>query len=133
MEVSSCNRAKTIYKFTKENAWAKMVMGGQSEESYAPDIESANMVREQLIDSIKSMTSYDSYKYDAETKTYKATKQIKIDALDASTDDITLTFANGKLVEIKYSISFKQNNIDFSATSTVTLSDYGTVVLNPNA
>ena len=79
------------------------------------------------------MTSYDSYKYDAETKTYKATKQIKIDALDASTDDVTLTFANGKLVEIKYTASFTQQGISFNVTSTVTISDYGTVVLDPAA
>lgn len=125
--------AETIYKFTKENAWAKMVMGGQSEESYAPDLESANMFREELINSIKSMTSYDSYKYDAETKTYNATKQIKIDALDASTDDVTLTFANGKLVEIKYTASFTQQGVSFNVTSTVTISDYGTVVLDPAA
>ena len=124
---------ETIYKFTKDGAWAKMVVGAESEESYAPDLASANMVRDQLIDSIKSMTPYGSYKYDADTKTYKATKQIKVETLNASTDDITLTFANGKLVEIKYSISFTQNNISFSATSTVTISDYGTVVLNPTA
>ena len=124
--------SETVYKFTKDGAWVKMTMGSESEESFAPDLASANMGRKQLVDSIKSLTPYDGYKYDAETKTYKATKAIKIDALNASTDDVTLTFANGKLVEIKYSISFKQNNIDFSATATVTISDYGTVTLNPS-
>lgn len=122
-----------IYKFTKDTAWAKMTMGERTQESYAPDTESANEAREQLIDSMKSLTPYASFEYDAATKTYKATKAIEIASLNASTSDVTLTFANGKLVEIKYTVTFTQNEIELSATSTVTLSDYGTVELTPPA
>lgn len=122
---------ETIYKFTKETAWVKMTVAGQSEEMFAPNTASANELREQLIASIKSLTAFKDYEYDAATKTYKANKNIEIAALEASTSDITLTFAGNKLVEIKYAISFNQMGISFTATSTVTLSDYGTVVLNP--
>lgn len=123
--------AETSYKFTKDAAWAKMTMAGQSDESYAPDSESADAVRDMLVESIREMTPFSGYKYDAATKTYKATRDIKIDSLEAFTRDVSLTFADGKLVEIKYTISFTQEGIDITATSTVSLSDYGTVVLNP--
>ena len=125
--------SESIYKFTKDTAWVKMTVAEQSQESFAPDKASANEAREQLIQSIKSLTPYDSFAYDAETKTYKATKEIEIAMIGSSTDDITLTFADGKLVEIKYTISVTQNNIPMTATSTVTIGDYGTVELNPPA
>ena len=120
---------ETYYKFTKDLAWVKMTVAEQSQESYAPDLDSVNEARNALLNSLKELATYDSYKYDAETKTYKATKEINIASLNASTSDITLTFDDGKLVEAKYSISFTQNNIEFSATSTITISHYGTVVL----
>ena len=126
-------KTEMVYKFTKDTAWVKMTMAEQSQESYAPDTASANEARKQLIDSIKALTPYESYEYDAATKTYKATKEIKIESLNASTKDVTLTFAEGKLVEIKYTVSFAEENIMMTATSTVTLSDYGTVVLTPPA
>ena len=108
-----------------------MTAAGQTQEMYAPNTAAANEMRKQLIDSIKDMTSYANYQYDAATKTYKANKAIDIAALNASTSDISLTFSGDKLVEVKYSVSFQQMNIDFTATATITLSDYGEVVLNP--
>ena len=77
------------------------------------------------------MKHYENYEYDAATKTYKANKEIDIEELATSTSDVTLTFADGKLAEIKYSVSFTQGGIAFSATSTSSIFDYGTVVLNP--
>lgn len=124
---------EALYKFTQDNAWVKMTIAEQTQESYAPDAASAEEVRKQFVDSIKEMTPYESYAYDAETKTYKATANIHIASLNASMSDATLTFADGKLAEMKYSVSFTQNGISFSATSTVSLSDYGAVVLTPPA
>ncbi len=124
---------EATYKFTEDNAWIAMTVAGQTAESYAPDKASANELRKQMVDSIKSLTPYASYEYDAATKTYKATKEIYIASLDASTKDITLTLVDGKLAEIKYSISFTQEGISLTATSTVTVSDYDTVVLTPPA
>lgn len=122
---------KTEYKFTKDNAWYKITMGGESEEEYAPDKAFADEVRSAAIESIKAMVVYENYEYDAATKTYKANKEIDIEELATSTSDVTLTFADGKLAEIKYSVSFTQSGIAFSATSTISIFDYGTVVLNP--
>ena len=122
---------KTEYKFTKDNAWYKITMGGESEEEYAPDKAFADEVRSAAIESIKAMVAYENYEYDAATKTYKANKEIDIEELATSTSDVTLTFADGKLAEIKYSVSFTQGGIAFSATSTISIFDYGTVVLNP--
>ena len=119
------------YKFTKETAWVKTVMAGQSNESYAPSKPDADELREQLIDSIKDMTPYEKFAYDAASKTYKATSAIHIEALNTSTSDVALSFDDGKLVKITFTASFTQGDIDFTATETITLSDYGTVVLNP--
>lgn len=124
---------ETVYKFTKDNAFVKMTMAGESEEMYAPDKTTANALCEQLVASIKDLTPYENYRYDTETKTYKATKPVEIASLGTSTTDITLTFSEGKLTKIEYSVSFVQQGIAFSATATVTLGDYGTVVLNPEA
>ena len=126
-------KAESIYKFTANNAFVKMTVANQSQEMYAPSEKDANDLRKQVIDSIKDMTAFEDYKYDAETKTYKANKSIEIASIGASTSDITLTFTEGKLTEINYTISFTQQGIAFSASATITLSDYGTVVLNPNA
>ena len=121
---------ETIYKFTNDKAWYKMTVGQNAQEDSTDNLNDINTARNQLVDSIKDMTPYDSFEYDAETKTYKATKPIKVASLNASTSDITLKFDGEKLVEIKYEISFKQSGISFNATSTITLSDYGTVNLD---
>lgn len=125
--------SETLYKFTKDSAYAKVTMAEQTQESYAPDKASADTVRDQLVDSIKDIASYGKFKYDAETKSYKAKSDIKIAALDTSTKDVTLKFADGKLIEIKYTVSFTSNGISFNADSTITLADYGTVVIDASA
>ena len=81
--------SETTYKFTVDNAYAKMTIADQSQEAYAPNTTEANALRDQLVQSIKDLTPYDSYQYNAETKTYKATKPVEIAALGASTSDIT--------------------------------------------
>lgn len=118
---------KTEYKFTKDSVWGKMTLAGQSQEETSSDAEEVAELRKQLVDSIIALAPYDSYKYDAETKSYKATKPVEIETLGTSTSDVTLKFADNKLVEIKYNVSFTQEGISFTATSTVTISDYGTV------
>jgi hypothetical protein len=124
---------KSAYKFTKDCAWVKVTIAGQSEEDYVTSSSDVERLHLKLFQSIKALAPYASYAYDAETKTYKATKPVRIDELDASTTDITLTFSDGYLTKIEYSVSFKSEGIDFTSTSTVTLSDFGTVELDPDA
>lgn len=121
---------ETIYKFTEDDAWVKMTMAGQSEESYAPSKSEANALRKAMVASIKEMTPYVRYTYDAASKTYKANSAIYIEGVDASTSDVTLTFADGKLVKIEYSVDIVESGVAMTATSVVTLSEYGEVVLN---
>lgn len=118
---------ETIYKFTDVDAWVKMTMMGQSEESYAPDTQAANELRDELVASIKAVTPYEKYSYDAESKTYKAKGPIYIAALEASTPDVALTFADGKLVKIEYTIDITESGIQMQASTVVILSEYGTV------
>ena len=120
------------YKFKKTLAWVKMTIAGSTEQDSTSNATQVNSLRTQLLDSIKSLTPYDKFEYDAETKTYKAKENIRIAALGASTSDITLKFEDGTLAEIKYNVSFTQEGINFTASSTVTLYDYGTTTLSSN-
>ena len=124
--------SETVYKFTKDTAYFKITAAGQSQESYAPSSEAANSTRKQLIDSIKAMLPYDSFEYDAETKTYKyaAAEGIYMESLGESTNNITVAFIDGRIAEIRYYIEFTQNGIELSADSTITISDYGSVSLD---
>lgn len=124
---------ENLFKFTKDCVWYKATIAGRSEEEYFTSSYDVDRLQLSLFSSLKSMAPYDSYAYDADTKTYKATKPVRIDSLDASTSDITLTFADGYLVKIEYNIAFQSEGIDYTATSTITLSDFGTVELDPNA
>lgn len=118
---------EVTYKFTEDKAYVKMLMAGQTQEETINDKLTANALRKQMVDSIRELAVFADYSYDAATKTYKAVRDIKIDSLDASTSDITLKFNDdNKLVELKYTVEFEMSGIDFTATSTVTLSDYGT-------
>ncbi|MBO5415399.1 MAG: hypothetical protein J6A83_02060 [Clostridia bacterium] len=122
-------KSEALYKFTKDSATIKMTIADETQSRKFTDKESTDKLRKQLVDSIKELVPYESYEYDAETKTYKAVKAIEIAAINSSTSDITLKFDGGKLVEIKYSVEFTQSNIDFTAEYTVTISDYGTVTI----
>jgi len=121
--------SEMVYKFSEKAAWVQVTMAGQTESTYAPDKESAIEARHTLVDSIKSITPYASYEYDPETKTYKAIKPIEIAATGEDTTDVTLTFSEGKLVKIEYSVELVVNGIKFTTTSTVTLTEYGSVVI----
>ena len=122
--------SELTYKFTNDSAWAQVKIGNESDEEYTSNTEAVSQARTQLVDSIKDITSYIRFRYDADTKTYKATEKIYLEALDTSTQDVTLTFDDGKLVKIEYSASFVQSGIAFTVTSTITLSSYGTVTIN---
>ena len=122
---------ESTYKFTKDNAWIKMVMYGQTVEQFAPSKADAIELRDETVASIKDITAFAKYKYDAATKTYKATAEIEIEALGEDTTDVTLTFANGKLAKIEYNLSYTENGTELTVNSVVTLADYGTVVLDP--
>jgi len=124
---------ESAYKFTENCAWIKVTIAGQSEEEYVTSSYDVERLNRMLFSSIKSLTPYASYAYDAETKTYKATEPVRINDLDASTSDITLTFADGYLVKIEYTASFTSEGVDFTTTSTITLSDFDAVELNPDA
>jgi len=112
------------YKFTRNTAWCRVVVAGQASEEIAPDAQAANDSCRSVVQSIRSLTPYDSYTYDAKTKTYKATKPILLASLGVTTDDVTLTFEDDKLVSLEYSATFVRDGTTYTATSTVRLFDY---------
>ena len=82
---------------------------------------------------LRIILPYDSFAYDAEQKIYKATKEITLEALNTSTLDFTVSFAQGKLSKIEYHVIGYTNGMSFEANATVTISDYGTVTVTPPA
>lgn len=141
--------AETNAKFTKELAWTKVVTPKtptpetpapetpalETTETYITDIEKVNEFRAELVDFILALANYENFQYDAATKTYKATADITITEEEGETTatGVTLTFANNKIAEITYSISIKVGELDVPTTSTITISNYGTVVITPPA
>ncbi|MBQ7291046.1 MAG: hypothetical protein IJW76_04895 [Clostridia bacterium] len=121
--------SETNYKFTKNYAYVKVTIGNQSSSRPISNITDINTARRELINSIIEITHYGSFEYDPETKTYKAKSPIEISSLNTSTSKITLKFSEDKLTEIFYGVAFKQNGVTIVSESTITLSDYGTVVL----
>ena len=117
------------YKFTADKVYMKLTIAGQSTESTFSDRETVELYRSEHMTSMKEMMKFDCFEYDADTKTYKAVKGIYIAEVDTTVDDITATFENGKLVEVKYSFILVSEGIEMTAVSTITMSDYGTVEL----
>ncbi len=120
------------YKFTKDSASCqKITSDGTSNKMYDP--AEVNYIRDMIISDIKSIANYNHYKYDAETKTYKATMPVRITSLNASTSDVSIEFKDNKLFKIKYSVSYMQGNTEYFTTSTIVVSKYGTTVVLPVA
>jgi len=118
------------YKLNKDLVWIKnRAVGAPTTQRYTEPAQ-IEAIRRALVDSIRDIAPYEHYQYDAETKTYKATKKLYIAALKTSTDDITLKFENGKLAEIKYSLKLYAEGGDYTVTSTSKLWDYGTTVVD---
>ncbi|MBQ9805693.1 MAG: hypothetical protein IJW49_04210 [Clostridia bacterium] len=111
------------YKLTKDLVWI------QRNAIKLTDEEEIKTFRRALVDSIREIVPYESYQYDAATKTYKATEKIYFSALKTSTQNVTLTFANGRLVEIKYEVKIYAVGDDYTVTATIKLSDYGTTTI----
>ena len=120
--------SSATYKFTEDNAWVSMTAAGQTQSQYAPSEEAAIQARNQIANSIRDIADYSKYVYDRTTKTYKSTVPVEIASLDASTEDITLTFAAGKLVKIEYTIEFEKEGSTYTADEIITIA-YGGVVL----
>ena len=122
--------SEVIYKFTEDAAWYQSTVYGEVDESHI-DSDDVGELRKYLIDAIDDMAFYNCYDYDSATKTYKANKSVCISFLEASTENISITFKDGKLAEIKYDVIFTELNIEYHAVSTMMFLDYGTVVIEP--
>ena len=122
--------SETIYKLTENAAWFQSTVYGEVEESHI-DSDDTEELRKYLLETINDMAFYNCYDYDPATKTYKANKSVCISFLEASTENITISFKDGKLTEIKYDVTFTESEIEYNVVSTMTISDYGAVVIEP--
>ena len=125
MEMTSTSE----YKFTETAASMGMTMMGQTEVMEIP-AEEVEMYREELVTSLLELTAFANYKYDAATKTYVLdSNNVYVDSLGTNLTTATMKFENGKLVEMVYTCELTQEGIEMSVTSTITLSNYGTTVV----
>ena len=83
---------------------------------------------------VVSMFDYDNFTYDADIKAYRAKGKISVPWDDSEPTDATIRFENGKLVEMKYSYTTKDEDsqLDMNFDNTVNFTDYGTTVI-PNS
>ena len=116
------------YKFTESAASMSATVAGQTQTQNVPAAE-LETVRAPLIDSIKELTNFEDYKYDAETKSYVLDGTVHISSLGVDLDTASLIFENGKLVKLIYACKTTQNGIEMDVISTITLSDYGTTTI----
>ena len=120
----------TSYKLTDKAVWYKISVGDQTEEGTEANNAKHSLVRKEIVKYLEELTPYSAYKYDPETKTYKATKAVHSDSLGTNIYNISLKFKNGKLVEIEYNVTFSKNSTRITVESIIALSDYGNVVIN---
>ena len=120
---------ENVYKFTEDAVLTSLTAYGETEETYITNKHNINSLRIELIDEINNWAFYNNYEYDYENKLYKAKKEIYLSFINAYTDNITMKFADGKLIEIFYDVTFTRDKVEYHAVSTITFSDYGTVVV----
>ena len=75
--------SKMTVHFTKSRAWARITVAGKSEEETTANKKQVNETRDKLVKSLRDILPYDGYTYDAQTNTYKANKEIYIEAIGA--------------------------------------------------
>ena len=122
-------QADAIYKFTEGKATITMTIAGSTESESITNKTQVEALRQELIDSIKAIAKHGSFDYDAETKTYKANKNVYIEALDASTSNITIKFDDsGKFIGMDYTVTITEGGMTLSAVSEVTIT-YGDVAI----
>lgn len=125
MEVTT----STEYKFTETAAIVSVTMMGQTHTEECPADE-VDLYREELIDTLRTLTAFANYKYDAATKTYVLVNEnVFVETLETNLTTATMKFENGKLVEMVYTCKLTQEGVEMSVTSTITLSNYGTTVV----
>ena len=119
------------YKVTKEKAWVKIVQGSHVQSDYTSSRGEVEVAREKFLKSLKELTPYESFQYDAQTKTYRATESLDLETTGLSADDVTLTFTDGKLTEVSYRVSKLTNgtSLNMIIDSHIVISDYGTTTV----
>lgn len=117
-----------IFKFTKDATYMYAQSAGQTHE----EIYEASSV--DLAGQVVAMFDYDNFTYDPETKVYCTKEKVTVPWDDSEPTDATIRFENGKLVEMKYSYTTKDEDsqLDMNIDSTVKFTDYGTTVI-PNS
>ena len=121
--------SKTDCKFTNDKAHLSVTINGVTEEADFNTMYDVNSNRNSIVDVVKSIALYDSFKYDAEEKIYKAKYWVPIEGYGVSTPNVTIKFDDsGRIIEIKYQINTTQSGVSIRVTSTINL-EYGNVTL----
>lgn len=122
----------TEYAFTKHRAKVSYSVGTTSEEMTYILPSEVSTLREALIESIQDMLKYTDFDYVSDEKLYRANQDVYIESIDASTQDVTVKFKDGRLSEISFTAEFTDasSGIEFSTECTITVGEYGEVVVD---
>ena len=118
------------YKFTETKGSMTTTMLGQSETTPIHEAELDQWL-EMALEGVFQIGKYNNFKYDAATKTYVLDgENVLIEELDATFSSATMKFENGKLVEMTYTCTISSEGMEMQATSTATISNYGTTTVD---
>ena len=116
------------YKIGDDKVYMRMEMLGQVNEQTIDDPEEVAESKQEMVDAFIESCKYEDFTYDADAKLYRANK--KVSSIDGTqTDNATMKFANGNLVELKYIYTTEQSGISVDVEITLVFSDYGTTVV----
>ena len=104
--------------------------GGNTQSDYTSSRGEVDAAREDFLKTLEELVPYESFQYDAETKTYKSTKTIELSKVGLSSEDVTLTFTEGKLTDVLYFVNFPMSSTSvMTIESHIVISDYGTTTV----
>ena len=121
--------AKSTYKFTTDEASVRVAQGTVAQEEFVTASAKIEALRKTFLDSLKELTLYENFEYDAETKTYKAIEPPYMTAVQLYANYLTVTFSEGYLSEIQYELLYSLNGVKYNVSSKITISDYGTTTI----
>ncbi|MBQ2736146.1 MAG: hypothetical protein IJF26_01790 [Clostridia bacterium] len=126
------SKSSVIYKFTWYRASIKMGNAeDDGEEVVISGTANVDALRKEIIASMKSIAWHNRFAFDTESRSYKPTLAVRIDAVGEYTKDVEIKFDdNNNLVEIKYNVDYEMFGMNYTLSSTITISNHGTTVVD---
>jgi hypothetical protein len=116
---------KTVNYYTLNGVKVVVEISGKKETDTVTGND-ATIIRTSMIESIRSLAEYEKYQFNAKTRKYEMKDPVYMESLGTDLATASITFRDGKLVEISYTAKIAQTE----AKSKITFTDYGTTVIS---